>query len=520
MNQTAIDVTPDLLQAIINTIQAGITLLSPIYEEPVDGHQPKLIDFRYRLVNQFLASYIGLDPEALAGEPLSKLFPAYLTNGVFEAYRKTYETGESQHFDQHYDGDGYNVWANILVTKLGDCLLVTSTDLTEVKQAELRLRQQTEELEAILNGSLNSIIAMTPIRNTQGVITDFWMDSAYGPINEMTGKEPAQVAGTRMIDTFPGHKMGGPFFDLYARVANTGCSEQLIDYYKDDLGLEAWYEASVVKKGTEGIVVTFINVTDRMQTLSHTESILKKLRQSNENLDQFAAIASHDLQEPLRKIKSFSELLLAQYSTTLGEGADLLRRLQSATNRMQTLIRDLLAYSRLSKNEETVRLPLDLNQLIHEVLTDLEVVVNEKRAVFDISPLPTLPGHPLQIQQVFQNLLTNALKFARPGLPPRIKIASRLVKRSELPASLSLSEKPGQPYQEITVADNGIGFNEAYREKIFRAFERLHGRSSRYGGTGIGLAIVQKVMENHNGAVTAHSQEGEGATFTLYFPVE
>lgn len=263
------------------------------------------------------------------------------------------------------------------------------------------------------------------------------------------------------------------------------------------------------------LLTSSIDITEIKLAREQLAQLNEQLQRSNESLDQFASVASHDLQEPLRKISTFGAMLAQQYGPALGEGVDLLGRMQSATDRMQTLIRDLLAYSRLAAGGQTARQPVDLIQLVGEVLQDLEIAVAQTGAVVAVGELPTLPGDTLQLRQVFQNLLSNALKFTKPGQLPRLTVSARSVSPGEVPAELRLT---GPAYWLITVADNGIGFGEKYRERIFGAFERLHGKNSAYGGSGIGLAIVRRVMDNHHGAVTAHSAEGEGATFTLYLP--
>jgi signal transduction histidine kinase len=185
---------------------------------------------------------------------------------------------------------------------------------------------------------------------------------------------------------------------------------------------------------------------------------------------------------------------------------------------MQALIRDLLAYSRLSQHKTINRQTVNLNQLINEVLIDLEVAVEDSRALLTIGELPTLPGDPSQLRQVFQNLLSNALKFTEPGKTPHITLSSHPIQWTDIPEDVIFAHKPKQTYWQITVADNGIGFKETYRERIFGAFERLHSKSSPYTGTGIGLAIAKRVVENHGGAISAQSSPGLGATFYLYLP--
>lgn len=239
------------------------------------------------------------------------------------------------------------------------------------------------------------------------------------------------------------------------------------------------------------------------------------LVRSNENLEKFAYIASHDLQEPLRKIQQFSGLLQEQYSQLLGDGEQYLQRIQAAAGRMSTLIKDLLTYSRISSRPQGTP-DVVLSELIGNVLIDLDLVIQETGAQLDIQPLPTLPGDPAQLGQLFQNLLSNALKFRQPGTTPLVRINAQRVLGKELPDSVH-PPKVAESYYQIDVADNGIGFDEKYKDEIFQVFRRLHS-ASQYPGTGIGLAICEKVVANHGGTISVSSQAGKGTTFHIYLP--
>lgn len=253
------------------------------------------------------------------------------------------------------------------------------------------------------------------------------------------------------------------------------------------------------------------------QRTQQLQTAVQDLRRSNENLQQFAYIASHDLQEPLRKIQSFGDILKTQYEEALGEGADFLERMQTAASRMSTLIKDLLAFSRISTLQEATE-PVALNAVVQDVLLDLDLRIAETGARVEVEPLPTLLGDASQLRQLFQNLLGNALKFRRPQVSPVIKVSCHRLTNEELPPSIRPT-RAAAAYYQIEVADNGIGFDNKYVDRIFQVFQRLHNKSE-YAGTGIGLAICEKVVINHGGAITASSQPGQGATFRMYFPAD
>ncbi len=246
------------------------------------------------------------------------------------------------------------------------------------------------------------------------------------------------------------------------------------------------------------------------------EGDINELSRSNTELAQFAYVASHDLQEPLRKIQAFSTMLTEQYAPALDPTAqDIIRRMQTATGRMQELIRGLLAYSRLNTEKPVFR-SVALNDLVMDVQGDLETAIRERQAQIEVGPLPVVSGNALQLRQLLQNLLSNALKFTPTGRVPQVRIQARTIAASP---ALGLPATAAGNYVEISVKDSGIGFEEKYVDRIFNLFQRLHGRNE-YTGTGIGLAVCKKVVDNHGGYLTARSEPGQGATFLVYLPVE
>lgn len=227
----------------------------------------------------------------------------------------------------------------------------------------------------------------------------------------------------------------------------------------------------------------------------------KELARSNQELQDFAYVSSHDLQEPLRKIQAFGDLLDSEYGEQLGEGREYLTRMQGAALRMSTLIQDLLAFSRVSTKPNT-RQDVDLNEVVSDVISDLEMRINDTEALVSVAKLPHVVADPTHMRQLFQNLIGNALKFHQPDVAPVIEV------------SATTSSK----WYEIRVKDNGIGFDMKYLERIFAVFQRLHGREV-YDGTGIGLAVCRKIVERYNGTITAESQKNKGSTFIVRLPV-
>lgn len=240
-----------------------------------------------------------------------------------------------------------------------------------------------------------------------------------------------------------------------------------------------------------------------------------ELENMNKELSSFAYISSHDLQEPLRKIQTFGGIIMANEFENLSEtGKRNFTRMQVAAGRMTKLIQDLLTYSRSNASEKTFE-QTDLNIILREVMADFAETVNEKNGVISIGPMPVINAIPFQIRQMFNNLVSNALKFTKEDVSPQITILSENISGADIDNPNAV---PETEYLHISVADNGIGFSPQYASRIFEVFQRLHGKGE-YEGTGIGLAICMKIAENHNAILNASSQQGKGAVFNIYFPL-
>jgi len=245
------------------------------------------------------------------------------------------------------------------------------------------------------------------------------------------------------------------------------------------------------------------DVTERKQAEQALREYNLRLEQSNQALEDFAFIASHDLQEPLRKIESFGQMLQSRYGNTLdATGQDYLARMENAAHRMREMLDGLLAYARITSHGRPF-VSVNLSEVIGEVLLDLEVRLEQTDGRVDVAAMPVIEADPLQIRLLLQNLIGNALKFHRPDAPPLVRIAYQPVGDNQI---------------RLEVADNGIGFNGARSEYLFKPFHRLHSRS-QYEGTGLGLAICRKIVERHGGDIQVESQPGEGTTFWIRLPI-
>jgi signal transduction histidine kinase len=278
-----------------------------------------------------------------------------------------------------------------------------------------------------------------------------------------------------------------------------------------------WVKGLVVFEGEKPVrmIGTVQDVTERKRI---EESLVEKtlaLQKSNASLQEFASVASHDLKEPLRKIITFSDLLWESDSGALSEqGNTYLQKIIDSAGRMRALIEDILAYSSLSGEEQKER--VSLYRIVQDVLSTLEVPIREKNAYVDVSQLPEATVYPMQMTQLFQNLLSNSLKFSLKEEPLQIRIFHGITKSPQI-NGYAVRKAPA--YLQINVADNGIGFNNEAAEKIFGLFNRLHSKT-QFEGTGLGLAICRKVAENHDGVIYARSTPGAGAIFTVLLPMQ
>jgi PAS domain S-box-containing protein len=255
-------------------------------------------------------------------------------------------------------------------------------------------------------------------------------------------------------------------------------------------------------------------VEERRRAEERVSQLNTELQRSNGELQQFATVASHDLQEPLRKIQAFGDRLRLRSADQLGDqGRDYLERMQNAAARMSTLINDLLAFARVTTRAQPF-VPVDLATVAREVVGDLEGRLQHSGGRVELGDLPQVVADPLQMRQLLQNLIGNALKFRRPDVPPVVQVFGRLSEEAPQPGS----NGEARTWCELLVSDNGIGFEEKYLDRIFDVFQRLHSRSE-YEGTGMGLAISRKIVERHGGRITARSTPGHGATFVVSLPV-
>ncbi|MGZ3838196.1 MAG: PAS domain-containing sensor histidine kinase [Flavisolibacter sp.] len=516
-------------------------LRSTILQSPVAMSILKGSSFVVEIANDHMIELWGRAPEDLLHKPIFEGLPEAKLQGFEEMLQQVYATGISIKGNERpitlpRNGRTETIYINFVYEPFRDGdrsisgVIVVATDVTDQvlarkkieeseQELQLRVAERTLALETqkklvdnILKNSSNGISVTEMIRDEDGNIIDARTVLANEAAVIFTGlPHDVYLASTaRQID--PGI-LESDYGQTCLRTLSTG-EPSLSQYYLEMTG--KWLELTISKMDKDHLIHIFTDVTPIKEAQLQLEKSIEELRHSNANLEEFAYAASHDLKEPIRKIHFFSDRLKSELEDKLTENQRLLfERLTHASNRMGTLIDDLLAYSQVSRSSDDQE-EIDLNQKVQMALEDLELEVQQKGASIVAGPLPKIKGNGRQLQQLFQNLVSNALKYSKKDVAPFVQIASRVVRgnneRADLPA-----KEGSRLYHLIEVKDNGIGFDQADAERIFNIFTRLHG-NAEYRGSGVGLSMVRKVVENYQGYVWAESQPGEGSTFKVMLP--
>lgn len=395
-----------------------------------------------------------------------------------------------------------------------EMILLAIEDITERRRAEEELKKSEERFQLVARATNDAVYDWDLLTN------EFWWNASFFKMFGYRAEEiePTVESWTSRIHPDDSHRMEREIRELIESGGKTWSGEYR--FRRADGSFAIVFDRTYVWHTEDGRAIRLLgsvmDISERKQIEQQLKIFASKLERSNRELQDFASVASHDLQEPLRKIQAFGDRLKAKYHDSLGaEGRDFLERMQSAAARMQTLINDLLMFSRVETRAQPF-IPVNLSQIVREVAADLEVQVDQTGATIEIGGLPVIEADPLQMRQLLQNLIGNSLKYRRPDLAPVIKV------HAVVTSDRRLQPKPGATPAgrlcQLHVEDNGIGFDEKYLDRIFVVFQRLHGRKE-YEGTGVGLAVCRKIVERHGGHITAHSSVGSGANFVVTLPV-
>lgn len=474
-----------------------------------------LVD-RHMIVRKFspaVSKMINLI-ESDVGRPLNDITNNLRDINLINEIRKVLLSNEGMRKEVTVGNKTYLMKINPYVRqdKSIDGVVVNFIDITSTKELN-------SIIEGVFNSSPSGITAKRAVRNEKGEIVDFTYLAANEAAERIIGFSMQELVGKGIVKEF---RVDREYFDRYVKVVTSGKPEHF-EFFNEKT--QRWFEVTVVKM-MDGLVTTYTDVTQKKKAadlIAQSFEDLKtasnklletnyKLEQSNMDLLQFASVASHDLKEPLRKIQTFGNLLYAKIGTKLEpHEKNYLDKILNSSHRMQVLIEDVLTLSKLS-NTAIPYSKTDLKAVIQHIVEDLEITIREKGTKIIIGDLPQIDGVTGQMHQLFQNLISNALKFNESDIPV-VKIQAREPNNQEI---IEYGIEPDE-HVSICVEDNGIGFEEKYREKIFGIFQRLHG-TSNYQGTGIGLAICKKIVDNHQGFIRAESTPGQGSTFIITVP--
>ncbi|HMG92872.1 MAG TPA: CHASE3 domain-containing protein [Chryseolinea sp.] len=495
------------LRKILDNSLNGIMAFSS-----VRNRENKIEDFCWILANTVSVTSAGLAGDDFIGKRLLVTMPESKSDGLFDCYCDVVETGVPRQFEHHQLNGNTDKWMHFTVVKLEDGCIVTFSDISERK-----LQDSLLEERALLLNEAEGLANMGSWKWTEKDNL-IWSDGLYNILKkERAAYQPSWNSFLENVHPDDAGLVLDFVEDMPARRTALKLD------YRIFIGEEVHYLSMNVKAVRHDdseqpyILGTVVDITERKVYENQLKQYTSELQRSNEDLEQFAYIASHDLQEPLRKIRAFGDRLLTKFHTELDVvGRDYLERMQSAAARMQLLIEDILAFSKISRNYAAFE-RLNMRKLMDEVVDDLETQVRRVRGTVRIGNIPNLNGDRAQVKRLFQNLISNGLKFHKEQESPIVEINGTTMK------GVQVREEFGRPatdadYAYFSVKDNGIGFDEKYKEKIFNIFQRLHGRNE-YEGTGIGLSICRKIVVNHRGLILTKSEENVGSEFIVILPL-
>ncbi|MBC7524650.1 MAG: PAS domain-containing protein, partial [Flavobacterium sp.] len=508
----------------------GLSIVEMIYDT-----NNKPVDFRYLETNSVFNKESGLNN--VIGKTIKELVPK-IDNFWIEIYEKVLLTGEPVKFTQK--ADSMKSWFDVNAFRLGETgskkLAILFTNVTEQKKSEESIAKIASHFK-LATDSANVGIWSLNVQSQELEWSDIhktmWgydlnrIDLTFYDWHAIILEKDKELAFQRVEDARINHTE----YEVEYRIKRANDNEirwmkSFGKYYYDELGeavtltgisLDVTEQKSFTKELEKKVTERTKDLAIKTKQLEQINKKLDKniieLENANVELKSFSYIASHDLQEPLRIIRMFIQRI-AQMERFSDKTVTYFNYITDATERMRNLIISLIDFSRLDKTDLKL-VSCDLNTIVEDSKRDLQISIAEKQAVIEYENLPLIFGHQIQLSQLFTNIISNALKYSKETVQPKIEIKSKRIKGNKIINSELLEDLE---YFVIEFIDNGIGFDEEYSSRIFEAFQRLHGKNE-YSGTGIGLFIVKKIVSNHKGVIDVKSKVGIGSTFTIYFPI-
>jgi PAS domain S-box-containing protein len=494
-------------------------------------------EMRITMVNQAIKDVWGKGND-IVGKLYADVLPELENQKIYPQLDEVYITGipfhaRNQRVDLQVEGRLQSYYFNYSFTPLFDAdgnvygVVNTAADITDLNIAKQKVEQSERNFR---NMVLQAPVAMCILLGPDHVV-----EIVNEHMLEIWGKHLGDVLNKPIFEGLSEARQQG-LEQLLGQVYATGetfkANERPVDLLRNGR-LETVYLNFVYEPYRDagnvilGILAISIDVTEQVLARRKIEEVVadrtrelaaanSNLQRSNAELAQFAYIASHDLQEPARKVSIFTQMLENNLHTSDERAKNYFVKIKNAASRMLVLIRDVLTYSELSRVNHGYT-KVDLQQVIEDIKVDFELLVEQKEAIIQTGKLPVIDAIPLHMSQLFGNILSNALKYGRPGIKPIIAIEGGILSKDEIKARVILNEDI--EYCKISITDNGIGFNQEYARQIFNIFQRLHGKKD-FEGTGIGLALCQKIVQNHHGDIYALSTPDKGSTFVVILPVK
>lgn len=485
--------------------------------EPILDAQKNITDFQFRYTSNAIEEVTGSEQDDIIGNSLLEMYPMVVENGLFALMKECYVSGKTQEHESVYTFEGENKYLFNTIVKSANGITNTAWDTTKIKEAEKNLQKLNENL------SLQNTI-FKEAENVAGVGSFIWyLDDGTATVSDnfyrILGVDPNSFEVTfNSYKEFVHPEDAAIFQSLSTNVVEKGAST--VFTYRvftkakgvKHLDLKGKYVEIDNRPVSVGIVQDITNRVEKDKALIDS---YEKLKISNEELESFNRVASHDLQEPLRKIQMFISRIEDEGEKSMPVGIqNYFGKIKSGTFRMRELIQNLLSYSRIDKINSKFEI-ISLDETILKIEDELSQLIKETNISISYDNLPVIQGIPFKIEQLCTNLISNSIKYRNSNVASKISIVSKKVRNSEIEENFS---KNSEYYYKISFIDNGIGFEPEFASNIFEVFQRLHSKTE-YSGTGIGLSICKKIVEKHNGYIYAIGKKNEGSTFVIYLPV-